>query len=64
MENKEMSQELKAKIEAFYKDLQELVKKHGIDLVASLQYTEQGIIPVIKLTEAKIEEKKEEVLTK
>ena len=59
-----MSPELKAKIEAFYKDLQELVKNHGIDLVASLQYTEQGIIPVIKLVEAKIEEKKEEVLTK
>jgi hypothetical protein len=64
MENKEMSPELKAKIEAFYKDLQELVKNHGVDLVASLQYTEQGIIPVIKLVEAKIEEKKEEVLTK
>lgn len=59
-----MSPELKAKIEAFYKDLQELVKNHGVDLVASLQYTEQGIIPVIKLVEAKIEEKKEEVLTK
>lgn len=59
-----MSPELKAKIEAFYNDLQELVKNHGVDLVASLQYTEQGIIPVIKLVEAKIEEKKEEVLTK
>jgi hypothetical protein len=66
MENKEMTPEVKARIEAFYKDLQDLVKKHNIDLVAGLQYTEQVIIPVVKLAEAKVEkeEKTEKVLTK
>jgi len=60
MENKEISPELKKRIEEFYSDLTELVKKHKLELVAGIQYTEQGIIPVIKITEAKEEIKTEE----
>jgi len=62
MENKEMSPELKKRIEDFHSDLLGLVKKHKLDLIASIQYTEQGIIPVIKISESKEEqkEKKEE----
>ncbi len=60
MENKEMSPELKKRIEEFHSDLVELVTKHKLDLIASIQYTEQGIIPVIKITEAKEETKVEE----
>ena len=60
MENKEISPELKKRIEEFYSDLTELVKKHKLELVAGIQYTEQGIIPVIKIAEAKEEIKTEE----
>ncbi len=62
MENKEISEELKKRIEDFHAELVELVKKYKIDMVAGLQYTEQGIIPVIKISESKEEqkEKKEE----
>jgi hypothetical protein len=60
MENKEMSPELKKRIEEFHSDLVELVTKHKLDLVAGIQYTEQGIIPVIKISEAKEEQKVEE----
>ena len=60
MENKEMTEDQKKKVEAFHADLVELVKKHKIDLIAGLQYTEQGIIPVIKIAEAKEEIKTEE----
>ena len=57
MENKEISEELKKRIEDFHAELVELVKKYKIDMIAGLQYTEQGIIPVIKISESKEEQK-------
>jgi hypothetical protein len=62
MENKEISEELKKRIEDFHAELVELVKKYKIDLIAGLKYTEQGILPVIQVRESKEEqkEKKEE----
>lgn len=42
---------LEAKYIAFRADLDEIKKKHGLDLIASLQYHDQGVLPVVRLIE-------------
>ena len=42
---------LEAKYIAFRTDLEEIKKKHGLDLVAMLQYHDQGVLPVVRLIE-------------
>jgi len=56
MENKELSAEVKKRIEDFHAELVELVKKYKLDMIPGLKYTDQGIIPVINISEAKAEE--------
>lgn len=64
MENKELSAEVKKRMEDFHAELIELVKKYKLDMIPALKYTPEGIIPVINISEAKEEEKVVEPLTK
>lgn len=45
--NKKEEEELHAKKVAFWGEIVELEKKHGLELIAMLEYKAQGIIPVI-----------------
>lgn len=50
---KKNQEEKEAKVKAFLEEYKALSQRHGLDISAGLEYTEQGIRPIMRIVEIK-----------
>ena len=55
--SKQLTKEQDEKRKAFWEDVKEVQDKHGMRLVALLDYSQLGVVPVLGAVENKKEEK-------